>query len=82
MPSDWHLAGDVYAWKKYSGIGVSEPHRLRLPEEENAKLKRLARRFELGQGHAPRRSRRKTLPPISALTRVNRSTCRTRHGEG
>jgi len=53
VPSDWHLAGDVYAWKKYSGIGVSEPHRLRLLEEENAKLKRLVRRFELGQEHAP-----------------------------
>lgn len=39
VPSDWHLAGDVYVWKmKCCGIGVSEPHRLRKLEEGTPSL--------------------------------------------
>jgi hypothetical protein len=42
LPQDWRLSGTFYAWKKkYAGVGVSEPRRLRQLEEENRKLKQL-----------------------------------------
>ncbi len=42
MPEAWHQHRDLYAWKaKYGGMDVWQARKLKVLEDENARLKRL-----------------------------------------
>ncbi len=53
-----------YVWKKkYAGLGVSELRRLKLLEDENARLERLVADLGAGQAHPERGDPKKALKP-------------------